>query len=122
MGEGDIGGIGEFLQSRRARIKPADVGLPGLGRRRVPGLRREELAQLAGVSIDYYTRLERGRARNVSDAILDAIADGLRLDGIERQHLRDLARPGGTAPRPRVTSESRTARSQVRPDSRGCWR
>ncbi|MEW2513831.1 helix-turn-helix transcriptional regulator [Streptomyces sp. NPDC046870] len=115
MSEDGIGGIGEFLQSRRARIKPADVGLPGLGRRRVPGLRREELAQLAGVSIDYYTRLERGRAHNVSDAILTAIADVLRLDGTERQHLRDLARPGGPASGPRSTSQSRTASSQVRP-------
>ncbi|MER6679896.1 helix-turn-helix domain-containing protein [Streptomyces olivaceoviridis] len=91
------GGIGEFLKTRRARIQPTDVGLPVLGRRRVPGLRREELAQLAGVSVDYYTRLERGRARNASDAILDAIADVLRLDATEREHLRHLARPSGPA-------------------------
>ncbi|MBC2904699.1 helix-turn-helix domain-containing protein [Streptomyces sp. PSKA01] len=108
------GGIGEFLKSRRARIQPADVGLPDLGRRRVPGLRREELAQLAGVSIDYYTRLERCRARNVSDAILDAIADVLRLDATEREHLRHLARPSGPAAARRGAGAA-GGRERVRP-------
>jgi transcriptional regulator with XRE-family HTH domain len=85
--------IGEFLRSRRARIQPRDVGLPDHGRRRVAGLRREELAQLAGVSVDYYIRLEQGRSPSVSDAVLDAIARVLRLDETERTHLRNLVRP-----------------------------
>lgn len=70
---------GTFLRSRRARLQPRDVGLPEFGRRRVPGLRREELAQLAGVSVDYYVRLEQGRSQHVSDGILDAVATALRL-------------------------------------------
>ncbi|MFI1991901.1 helix-turn-helix transcriptional regulator [Actinoplanes sp. NPDC020271] len=84
--------IGAFLRARRAAIRPQDVGLPALGRRRVPGLRREELAQLAGVSPDYYIRLEQGRTRNVSDAVLDAVARVLALDRTEREHLSNLAR------------------------------
>jgi transcriptional regulator with XRE-family HTH domain len=84
--------IGEFLRSRRARIRPEDAGLAQYGRRRVPGLRREELAQLAGVSVDYYVRLEQGRTPNVSDAVLDAIGRALRLDGTEREHLSALVR------------------------------
>ncbi|TVT52692.1 helix-turn-helix domain-containing protein [Amycolatopsis rhizosphaerae] len=91
--------IGEFLRSRRARIQPREVGLPGHGRRRVPGLRREELAQLAGVSVDYYVRLEQGRSQNVSDAVLDSIARVLRLDETERVHLRNLVRPAKKARR-----------------------
>ncbi|WP_210493223.1 helix-turn-helix transcriptional regulator [Patulibacter sp. SYSU D01012] len=84
----------EFLRSRRARVDPADVGLPaGPGTRRVPGLRREELARLAAVSVDYYVRLEQGRARNVSPEVLEAVAAALRLDEHERAHLFDLARP-----------------------------
>ncbi|NUS15713.1 MAG: helix-turn-helix domain-containing protein [Streptomyces sp.] len=89
--------LGEFLQSRRARIQPEEVGLPPYGRRRVPGLRREEVAQLAGVSVDYYIRLEQGRGKNVSDAVLDAVARVLRLDPTEQAHLRDLARPDRAA-------------------------
>lgn len=86
--------LSEFLRTRRARLQPQDVGLTAYGtRRRVPGLRREELAQLAGVSITYYTRLEQGQSRNVSDEVLDAIARALRLDGDEHAHLRNLARP-----------------------------
>ncbi|WUH90126.1 helix-turn-helix transcriptional regulator [Streptomyces sp. NBC_00433] len=85
--------LGDFLQTRRARIQPEDVGLPPHGRRRVPGLRREEVAQFAGVSVDYYIRLEQGRGKNVSDAVLDAVARVLRLDPTEHEHLRDLARP-----------------------------
>jgi transcriptional regulator with XRE-family HTH domain len=95
--------LGGFLRSRRARIRPEDVGLAAHGRRRVPGLRREEVAQLAGVSVDYYIRLEQGRGKHVSDAVLDAVARVLRLDPVERDHLRDLARPGrapATAPPP----------------------
>ncbi|MGW1743838.1 helix-turn-helix transcriptional regulator [Nocardia sp. NPDC001965] len=86
--------IGEFLVSRRARLRPEDVGVPFFGtRRRVPGLRREELAQLAGVSADYYARLEQGRLDNVSRAVLDAVASALRLSAEERTHLFNLARP-----------------------------
>ncbi|MGW4353584.1 helix-turn-helix domain-containing protein [Nocardia sp. NPDC004582] len=86
--------IGAFLRSRRARLRPEDVGLTVYGtRRRVPGLRREELAQLAGISADYYVRVERGRVDNVSDSVLDAIATALRLDSDERLHLRNLAHP-----------------------------
>ncbi|WP_033221133.1 helix-turn-helix transcriptional regulator [Kitasatospora phosalacinea] len=86
--------LGEFLRQRRARIQPSDVGLPELGRRRrVPGLRREEVARLAGVSVDYYVRLEQGRGDGVSAEVLDAVARVLRLDATERGHLHDLARP-----------------------------
>ncbi|MEV6173215.1 helix-turn-helix transcriptional regulator [Streptomyces sp. NPDC051954] len=86
--------LSEFLRSRRARLKPEDVGLPDFGRhRRVPGLRREELAQLAGVSVAYYTRLEQGNGRNVSAEVLDAIARALRLNGAEHAHLTHLAKP-----------------------------
>ncbi|MGW1511175.1 helix-turn-helix transcriptional regulator [Streptomyces sp. NPDC002394] len=88
-----------FLQSRRARIRPEDVGLPAHGRRRVPGLRREEVAQLAGVSVDYYIRLEQGRGQNVSEAVLEAIGRVLELDGTEQAHLRDLIRPAQAARR-----------------------
>lgn len=91
----------EFLRSRRARITPEQAGLmPHPGARRVPGLRREEVAQLAGVSVDYYVRLERGRGVNASAAVLDAIARALRLDDAERDHLFDLARPVRAPRRP----------------------
>ncbi|GHB51625.1 transcriptional regulator [Streptomyces cirratus] len=91
----------EFLKSRRARLSPDAAGRGGFGgRRRVPGLRREELALLAGVSVDYYTRLEQGRARNVSPAVLDAVADALGLDSDERGHLHNLAKPGRTGRQP----------------------
>jgi len=84
--------LGEFLRARRAQLNPEDVGLRDFGgRRRVAGLRREELAQLAGVSVSYYTRLEQGQAVNASDAVLDALADALQLNVHERKHLRDLA-------------------------------
>ncbi|MDT0342179.1 helix-turn-helix domain-containing protein [Streptomyces litchfieldiae] len=93
--------LGTFLRSRRARLRPADAGLPDLGgRRRVPGLRREELARLAGISPGYYTRLEQGLSPNVSDAVLDAIARVLRLDPTERHHLGTLAHPRPAAPPP----------------------
>ncbi|MEV5885533.1 helix-turn-helix transcriptional regulator [Streptomyces sp. NPDC052020] len=86
--------LSEFLRTRRARLKPEDVGLPQLGRyRRVPGLRREELAQLAGVSVAYYTRLEQGNGQNVSAEVLDSIARALRLSDAEHQHLVHLAKP-----------------------------
>ncbi|WBO64186.1 helix-turn-helix transcriptional regulator [Streptomyces camelliae] len=86
--------LSEFLRTRRARLKPEEVGLPDFGRhRRVPGLRREELAQLAGVSVAYYTRLEQGNGRNVSAEVLDAIARALRLTDAEHAHLTHLAKP-----------------------------
>lgn len=99
--------LSEFLRSRRAKLNPADTALPFAGgRRRVPGLRREELAQLAGVSADYYTRLEQGRLRNVSESVLDAVAAALRLDEAERTYLQHLAKPSrrrqGTSRRQRV--------------------
>ncbi|MFI9242224.1 helix-turn-helix transcriptional regulator [Streptomyces sp. NPDC053086] len=86
--------LGEFLKSRRAAVRPEDVGLATAPeRRRVAGLRREELALLAGVSITHYTRLEQGRATGVSDSVLDAVARTLRLTEDETDHLKDLARP-----------------------------
>ncbi|MFC9849346.1 helix-turn-helix transcriptional regulator [Streptomyces sp. NPDC060223] len=86
--------LSEFLRTRRARLKPEDVGMPDFGRhRRVPGLRREELAQLAGVSVAYYTRLEQGNGQNVSSEVLDAIARALRLTDAEHAHLTHLAKP-----------------------------
>jgi transcriptional regulator with XRE-family HTH domain len=87
----DVADLGKFLQARRARVNPADVGLREDARRRVPGLRREELALLAGVSVDYYTRLEQGRAKHPSDQVLDAVARALRLDETTRAHLHRLA-------------------------------
>ncbi|MFD7288904.1 helix-turn-helix transcriptional regulator [Streptomyces sp. NPDC059863] len=92
------GELGNFLRSRRARIRPEDVGFAsGSGQRRVPGLRREELAHLAGVSVDYYMRLEQGRNHSASDAVLGAVADALRLNQDERDHLFRLARPHNVA-------------------------
>ncbi|MFB9661081.1 helix-turn-helix transcriptional regulator [Glycomyces mayteni] len=87
----DVVDLGKFLQARRARVNPDEVGLPNDARRRVPGLRREELALLAGVSVDYYTRLEQGRAKRPSDQVLDAVARALRLDETTRAHLHRLA-------------------------------
>lgn len=101
--------LGDFLRSRRARLSPGDVGLPRYGRtRRVPGLRREELAQLAGVSVAYYTRLEQGNGRNVSVEVLDAIAGALRLNDAERKHLHNLNRG-------RSRARARVWRQPVRP-------
>jgi transcriptional regulator with XRE-family HTH domain len=85
--------LGEFLRVRRAQLRPDDLGVVSYGARRVPGLRREELAQLAGVSPTYYTRLEQGQSQNASDAVLDAVATALRLTPEERRHLHTLARP-----------------------------
>ena len=84
--------LGEFLRARRESLQPQDVGLPGHGRRRVPGLRREEVALLAGMSADYYMRLEQGRESSPSDQVLDAIAAALRLDEEAGEHLRRLVR------------------------------
>jgi transcriptional regulator with XRE-family HTH domain len=86
--------LGEFLRARRDRITPAQAGIRAFpGARRVPGLRRDELAVLAGVSAEYYSRLEQGRQRNVSREVLDALARALRLNPVERDHLFDLAHP-----------------------------
>ncbi|MGF0115136.1 helix-turn-helix transcriptional regulator [Promicromonospora sp. Marseille-Q5078] len=95
----DRAALGEFLRERRGRVRPGDVGLPAGGRRRTPGLRREEVAQLAGVGVTWYTWLEQGRAKNVSDQVLDAVARVLRLDPAERRHLMALAgREAAVAP------------------------
>jgi transcriptional regulator with XRE-family HTH domain len=103
--------IREFLTSRRAKITPEQAGLRWYGdNRRVPGLRREEVALLAGVSVDYYTRLERGNTNGVSESVLEALARALQLDEAERAHLFDLARGARTTPRRR-----RGAASRVRP-------
>ncbi|HEV8688170.1 MAG TPA: helix-turn-helix transcriptional regulator [Gaiellaceae bacterium] len=104
--------IREFLTSRRARITPEQAGLRTYGgNRRVPGLRREEVALLAGVSVDYYTRLERGSAAGVSESVLEALARALQLDEAERAHLFDLARAAHATPRRR----RRPAPQRVRP-------
>jgi transcriptional regulator with XRE-family HTH domain len=104
--------IRDFLISRRARITPQQAGLPAYGgNRRVAGLRREEVAMLAGVSVDYYIRLERGNARGVSDGVLENLARALRLDEAERAHLYDLARASSSGAR----GPRRPARQQVRP-------
>ena len=105
--------IREFLTSRRARITPEQVGLASFGGRRVPGLRREEVAVLAGVSVPYYTRLERGDMNGVSESVLEALARALELDDAERAHLFDLARAAQpTVARPR----RRQAKQRVRPE------
>lgn len=93
--------VREFLASRPARVTPEMAGLPVAGSRRVPGLRRGEVANLAGVSVEYYTKVERGNLRGVSDAVLDAIALALRLDEAERSHLFDLARNASAGARAR---------------------
>ncbi|MEU6556429.1 helix-turn-helix transcriptional regulator [Streptomyces sp. NPDC046915] len=90
--------IREFPASRRARITPEQAGLPVYGgNRRVPGLRREEVALLSGMSVDYYVRLERGNLRGASEAVLDSVARALQLDEAEREHLHDLARTGNAS-------------------------
>lgn len=95
--------LGDFLRTRRARLRPEDVGLVSYGgRRRVPGLRREELAQLAGVSVAYYTRLEQGQSHQASEGVLDALGRALRLSPDEQAYLRELARPARARRRPAV--------------------
>jgi transcriptional regulator with XRE-family HTH domain len=90
--------VSEFLRSRRAKVTPQQANLIGGGNRRVPGLRREEVATLASVSVDYYARLERGNLTGVSEEVLDAIAHALRLDEAETAHLFDLARAAQPGP------------------------
>ena len=106
--------VREFLRSRRAKVTPEQAGLPVSGHRRVPGLRREEVALLAGVSVDYYARLERGDLAGVSDEVLDAIAGVLRLDEAESTHLFNLARETRTSPSKRRRATTR-ADQQIRP-------
>ncbi|WP_084718288.1 helix-turn-helix domain-containing protein [Streptacidiphilus carbonis] len=104
------GQLGDFLQARRSQLLPEDAGVPTYGeRRRVPGLRREELALLAGVGTSYYTRLEQGQSLNASPEVLDAIARALRLDESECLHLHDLARPGKHRGRSRRPAPERVA-------------
>lgn len=91
--------LGDFLRSRRARVTPEDAGIASYGTRRVPGLRREELALLAGVSVTYYTRLEQGQSTNASKSVIDAVARALSLNEDEHAHLHDLAHPTATKPR-----------------------
>jgi transcriptional regulator with XRE-family HTH domain len=105
--------IREFLTSRRARITPEQAGLASYGSRRVPGLRREEVAVLAGVSVPYYTRLERGDASGASESVLEALAGALQLDDAERAHLFDLARAAQPTP---VRPRRRQAKQGVRPE------
>jgi len=93
MPEDHPNALGAFLRARRELTDPLTVGVPDLGRRRVPGLRREELAMLAGLSTQYYTRLEQGRDRNPSSQVLDALAGALELDGAARGHLHSLVEP-----------------------------
>jgi transcriptional regulator with XRE-family HTH domain len=106
--------IRDFLTSRRAKISPEQAGLPVYGgNRRVAGLRREEVAMLAGISVDYYTRLERGNLAGVSESVLDALARALQLDEAERTHLFDLARAANT-----TVTAARTRRRPTRQHAR----
>lgn len=105
--------VREYLMSRRANVTPEQAGLPDFGgERRVPGLRREEVAMLAGVNLDYYTRLERGKIHGASESVLNAIAKALQLDDVERAHLFGLAR---AVPPTSVTRRRPTSRGTVRP-------
>ncbi|MBO0803468.1 MAG: helix-turn-helix domain-containing protein [Nocardiopsaceae bacterium] len=107
--------LGDFLRARRARLRPGDVGLPaGSGTRRTPGLRREEIAALAGLSIDYYIRLEQGKESNPSGSILDGLASALRLNEEEQAHLYTLANHAAGRTAPAVSRASRAVRPGVR--------
>src|SRR5271156_3250545 len=90
--------LGDFLRARRSRLSPEHVGLPRHRRRRTPGLRREEGAELAGIGVDWYIRLEQGRPVTPSVSTIDALARALRLTELEHQHLRALAGGGGRRP------------------------
>jgi transcriptional regulator with XRE-family HTH domain len=100
------GELADLLRSRRRRLRPEDVGLPPGVRRRTAGLRREEVAALAAISVTYYTYLEQGRERHPSRQVLDALAAALRLTGAERAHLHDLAHPARPAPDPPAGAET----------------
>ena len=114
--------LSEFLRARRARLQPTELGLPaGTGRRRTPGLRREELAALAGISIDYYIRLEQGKESNPSGLVLDALARALRLDDEATGHLCALAdHAAGRARRPRAQQTVRSGIRQLLETLRPC--
>ncbi|MFB4298655.1 helix-turn-helix domain-containing protein [Actinomadura sp. NTSP31] len=109
-------GLGGFLKSRRARVAPESAGLPVGTRRRVPGLRREELAQLAGISVEYYQRLEQGRSHRPSPEVLNALARALSLDDVERAHLETLAHPPLDGP-PGRGATAEPAGNGVRPET-----
>lgn len=98
--------LGEFLRARRELIRPGEVGLPSGSRRRVPGLRREEVATLAGISAEYYLRLEQGRDKHPSQQVLDALGDALLLDRESRAHANELARDRGRRRNDRPTQPS----------------
>jgi transcriptional regulator with XRE-family HTH domain len=106
--------IRDFLATRRAKLTPEQVGLPNAGRRRVPGLRREEVAVLAGVSPDWYIRLEKGHISGVSDDVLDAVARALQLSDVEREHLFNLARAAKPSRTPRRRSKTQIPASVQR--------
>src|SRR3954464_15376892 len=103
--------IAEFLTTRRAKITPEQAGLPSYGKRRVPGLRREEVASLAGMSVEYYKRLERGNVTGASELVLEGLARALQLDDAERAHLFDLAR----AANPVTPKPARPIKHKIRP-------
>jgi transcriptional regulator with XRE-family HTH domain len=106
--------IREFLTTRRAKVTPERAGLPTYGKhRRVSGLRREEVALVAGISVEYYTRLERGNARGVSDEVLDAVSRALQLDEAERAHLLDLVRTANEERAPRRTAAPQRVRPSI---------
>ena len=105
--------IAEFLTTRRAKITPEQAGLPTYGKRRVQGLRREEVASLAGISVEYYKRLERGNVTGVSELVLEGLARALQLDDAERAHLFDLARAANP-----VAPEAAPARQAAHPPGR----
>lgn len=106
----------EFLTTRRARLTPELAGLPNFGgRRRVPGLRREEVALLAGMSVEYYVRLERGNAKGVSESVLEGISRALQLDDAERSHLYDLVRAANEGAHPQ-RRRARGRAQQIRPN------
>jgi transcriptional regulator with XRE-family HTH domain len=91
--------LGDFIRAKRDNVQPESLGLPSRERRRTPGLRRSELAERAGISVEYLTRIEQGRDRNPSPAVVNAVADALSLDAVEREHLRYLTKiTGGTCP------------------------
>ncbi|MEV0794359.1 helix-turn-helix transcriptional regulator [Kribbella sp. NPDC050459] len=110
--------VREFLTSRRAKLTPSDVGLPAVGQRRVAGLRRSEVATLAGVSVEYYAKLERGTIAGASASVLEAISQALRLDETERAHLLDLARAADGIPASGRRRRRASAQSAARPSLR----
>ena len=109
--------LGDFLRSRRERLTPKAVGLPLGRRRRTPGLRREEVAELAGIGVDWYIRLEQGRSVSPSVTTVDALARALRLSKVEHAHLRALTRGGGHRPFVRESPPDAIRRTSLWPPS-----